>query len=335
MTSRAVSLVGPREVRVVRHVTEPPGAGEVLVRTIAAGVCGTDVHAWRGLFGRFPIVLGHDVAGVIEEVGSGVDPARRGERVAVDPAACCRRAAVPVPWCPACRRNATHLCRHATYMGMTAPGAFAERLVVPAARAVPLPAGLDDETATVLEPVAVGLHLLEVVADRPGPVLVIGGGPMGIVAARLLARNGRDVELWEPLAVRRDAARASGVGQVAPPPADPMPRPEFRVVVETSGHSSAAPLLLAVAAPATTIVLVGGAVDIPAAAILTRELEVRAAKGGRGLYPEAVAVVAAGTVAPGALITHRWPICQAADALACVAAHPDEVVRAVLDARYW
>lgn len=331
--ARAIRITAPGRVEIADIPVREPGPGEVRVALGAGGICGTDLHVYRGAAGVLPIVPGHDVAGVIESVGAGVESPQPGTRVTIDPAACCARAAVPGALCGACARGDTHLCAAATYMGMTAPGAFAEAVVVPARRAIPLPDSVSDATATVLEPVAVGLHLCEQIADRPGAALVIGGGPIGIVAACLLARDGRRVALVEPLERRRIAARRCGVTDVRTPEeigADP-----WRVIVETSGHPSAAALIERTVRPGGTVVLVGGAVEVSAVTILTREIEVRAAKGGRGLYPEAIAAVAAGEVDPGRLITHHVPAGCAAEAFALISTSPDRVVRAVLDLSDW
>lgn len=330
---RALCIVAPGRIETA-HLPEPrPGPGEVRVRVTAAGICGTDLHLFEGRFGTLPLIPGHDVAGSIEAVGPGVPPDRVGERVTIDPAGCCLRAAVAVDPCPACRRGATHLCDRASYLGISEPGAMAERVVVPAARAVPLPAAVDDPSATALEPVAVGLHLLEQVADRPGAALVIGGGPIGIIAALLLQMDGRAVRLIEPLETRRRLAAAMGVACAAAPESIAGRCPEA-LLVETSGHPSAGPLIARAVRPGATVVLVGGDTPIPGVLILTRELEIRAAKGGRGLYPEAVQRVASGALAPGRLVSHRFAAAEAARAFeaACDRA---TVTRALLDLTAW
>jgi 2-desacetyl-2-hydroxyethyl bacteriochlorophyllide A dehydrogenase len=331
---RAVRIVAPGEVEIA-HLPDPrPGPGEVLVRITAAGICGTDLHLYEGRFGSFPLIPGHDVAGVIAAAGTGAPAARVGERVTIDPAGCCARAAEAVDPCPACRRGATHLCRSATYMGISAPGAMAELIAVAAARAVPLCADVDDATATALEPVAVALHLLEQVADRPGAALVIGGGPIGIVAGLLLAAGGRAVRLVEPLANRRRLAAEMGLAAAAAPESIDGPVEEG-LIVETSGHPSAEGLIARAAAPGSTIVLVGGDTTVPGHLVLTRELEVRAAKGGRGLYPEAIDLAAAGRIAPGRLVSHRFAAAEAARAFATASRRRDIVTRAVLDMTAW
>lgn len=144
------------------------------------------------------------------------------------------------------------------------------------------------------------------------------------------------VTLRELLDRRRAVARHFGITDVNPQPRSPQRLVDVAVIVETSGHPSSAALIEACAAPGATIVLVGGAVDISGRAVLTRELEVRAAKGGRGLYPEAVALVASGACGrPGVLVSHRWAARDVAHAFVAAADHPHEVMRGVIDLSQW
>ena len=192
---------------------------------------------------------------------------------------------------------------------------------------------MDDHASTVLEPIVVGLHLLEQIEDRPGPVLMLGGGPIGIASALLLQDEGRAVLLSEPLFSRRQKALELGAREVVEP--DAIPKRDFRVIVETSGHPSSVESIQEHALPGSTVVIVGGPTDIPALVILLRELEVRAAKGGRGLYPEAIARVVAGKIDPASFITHSFPAREAETAFQITRSEPERVFRAVLDMTDW
>ena len=331
---QAIQITSPGTIDIIEMQQPLPGPGEVSIRITAAGICGTDLHLYSGLFGDFPVIPGHDLAGLIESVGEGVTPVQIGKRVTIDPAACCTRSAGPGALCAACQRGATNLCEQGSYMGVSAPGGMTEHVIVPNARVVPLPDKVGDDAATVLEPVVVALHLIEKLKDRPGDALIIGGGAIGIAAGLLLQLDGREVIISEPFENRRQLIRRMGIEKaVAPDEIDPFsPMP---IIVETSGHPSATATITAHAAAGTTIVLVGGDTTIPGIVILTRELEVRAVKGGCGLYPEAVQLAAEGQIDLKPLISHRFNARDAARAFRQAARKPDLVTRVFLDLTAW
>lgn len=294
---KALAILDPERARIVDLPRPAAARGEVRIAISHVGLCGTDLHVFQGAFGRFPMIPGHDAAGVIDAVGSGELKPLLGTRVTIDPSACCLRAAVPSPPCPECARGATNLCANQSYMGISAPGACAEFVVVPAARAVALPATVSALQATCLEPIAVALHLERRIADREGSVAVFGGGPIGLAITRVLMRN-RPAILIEPSAARRDFARTHGCPNVCAIDdiGDPLPA----ILIDAAGHPSVTDVIERRAEPSSLIVLVGGPLEISGRTILTRELEVRAVKGGRGLYPESVALAAKG------FDTSRW-----------------------------
>jgi 2-desacetyl-2-hydroxyethyl bacteriochlorophyllide A dehydrogenase len=331
---KAIQIINPGKIEIVETPLPPIGKGEVLVRILKVGLCGTDLHLYEGHFGNFPIVPGHDAAGVVEKVGEGVSSDLIGTRVTLDPASCCLRAATHVPLCGACSKGETHLCSYRTYMGIDAPGAMSEFIIVSERRAIPLPEEMDDVSATILEPVAVALHLIEKISDRFGRTLIIGGGPIGILCALLLQDAHYQVWLVEPLENRRTVATQLGVQHVLSP-FQLDHSPEFQILVEASGHPSAADTIIKKATPGSTIVLIGGGINIPGELILLKELEVRAVKGGRGLYPEAISWTLSKKINLRLLISHTFPAREAAEAFRFASQNRLEVTRVVLDMTKW
>ena len=288
---KALCIVAKGRAEVVELPDPEPGPGEVVVAISHVGLCGTDLHVFDGAFGRFPMIPGHDAVG---RVIAAADPGASsvlGLMVTIDPSACCVRSAEPGPLCGPCLRGATNLCERQSYMGISAPGACAERVVVPSRRAIPVPKGVDPIAATCLEPLALALHLQARIADAPGDVAVFGAGPIGLAIAKLLSGE-RSVSLIEPSEKRRDFARAEGCERVFSPELLPLPLPP--ILIDAAGHPSVAELIERHAGPSTLIVLVGGPLEIAGRTILTRELQIRAVKGGRGLYPEALELVRRG-----------------------------------------
>lgn len=209
---RAVRFHGQGRPVAVDEVDDPrPGPGDVLVDVAAAGVCGTELHFLDGLLtpARTPITLGHEVAGVVAEVGPGVDDVAVGDRVAVHYLHACHR-------CRSCRAGDDHLCDEPLgFLAFASDGGFADRVVVPASAAVPVPDGLDLSTAAVLCCSATtALHAVGVARVQPGDAAVVHGiGGVGLALVQVLREAGA-----RPIAVARNPERlalARELGAVA------------------------------------------------------------------------------------------------------------------------
>lgn len=204
----------------IGHITtEPgtPGPGEVRVAVHYTGICGTDLHIFHGHMDArvtMPAVIGHEMSGVVSEVGPDVTEWSVGDAVTV----------MPLQWCgecPACRAGHSHICHRLVFIGIDSPGALQNEWVVPAKTLVALPAGLDLRTAALVEPLAVALHDLGRARLQPGQhVLVVGGGPIGALIA--LGALKRDVEVLvsEPDASRRALLERLAVATVDPTTTD-------------------------------------------------------------------------------------------------------------------
>lgn len=250
---RAAILHGPGHLR-VEEVDEPEG--EVVVEVRAATTCGTDVkmaaHGHRVL-GGYPARFGHETAGV-----------RRGsdERVLVGDS-------LPCGSCAPCLEGRTNLCRAMTWI----LGGFAERIAAPEAALHPIPDGLPFAGAAMAEPLAACLHA---VGRGTGArqALVLGGGTIGLMLARLLVLDGRDVLVVDRHPERR--AQAEELGARAAADAEPAP-----LVFEAVGRPDAWRTAVEAADPGGTVVLVGGCpiaeVALPAAALHYDEVDVRGA----------------------------------------------------------
>src|SRR5581483_137565 len=164
---------------------------EILVRVAACGICGSDVHGFDGSSGRRipPIVMGHEAAGIISEVGKNVSGFKRGDRITFDSTVYCGD-------CPNCRRGDINLCDRRQVLGVSCGdyrrnGAFAEYVVVPARIAYRLPANLSFSEAALLEAVAVALHAVALVKIRENDsALVVGAGTIGLLVQQALAVAG-------------------------------------------------------------------------------------------------------------------------------------------------
>jgi 2-desacetyl-2-hydroxyethyl bacteriochlorophyllide A dehydrogenase len=203
---KALVYMGPGRME-LQEVPDPAaGPGEVVVRTLASAICGSDLHGFREASPRRipPLVMGHEIVGVIDEAGEGVDPGVVGRRVVIKPIVGCGT-------CPWCRVGAINRCRDGRLLGRDLPGGFAERLVVPAGSAVSLPDGLETDAAVLIEPVANAVHVLAGTSAAGSTVLVIGAGPIGILMARTAMLDGAArVLITDPVAERLHRAAAQG-----------------------------------------------------------------------------------------------------------------------------
>src|SRR5215467_15706681 len=155
-------LVAPRELRLCEQPTPEPGPGEILVRVGGVGICGSDLHSYaEGGIGdtpcAYPMVLGHEPSGTVVKTGSGVTGWAAGMRAALEPALYCYH-------CEFCRSGRHNICANIRFLSTPGiPGFFRERVNLPAANLLPIPATLSLPHATLVEPLAIALHSLKFV----------------------------------------------------------------------------------------------------------------------------------------------------------------------------
>ena len=185
---------------------EPDG---VLVRVMACGICGTDVHIYEGDKGAAdttpPVILGHEFSGVVEAVGEKVSRVKAGDRVCIDPNSLCGA-------CSYCRTGIGHFCENMVGIGTTVDGGFAEYCAVPESQVYRLAAGISFEEGAMAEPLACCLHGIDLCEIRPGSaVMVIGAGMIGLLMVQLAKLSGvRLVAVLEPVEEKRIMALKLG-----------------------------------------------------------------------------------------------------------------------------
>jgi (R,R)-butanediol dehydrogenase/meso-butanediol dehydrogenase/diacetyl reductase len=222
---RAARFHGREDIR-LENVPEPdPGPGEVKLRVLYAGICGTDVHEYYNgpLFtpGNVPhplsgvtnpVILGHEMSGEVVEVGSGVTSVGVGDLVAVEPLQPCGE-------CIHCRSGSYNLCPTRAAHGLSrAGGAFSELTTVTERMAHRLPPEIDPVRGALVEPMTVGMHAARRAAVAPGgTAAVLGAGPIGLATALSFAALGVEVVISDPSARRREAARLLGFEHVLDP----------------------------------------------------------------------------------------------------------------------
>ncbi|MFD4377136.1 zinc-binding dehydrogenase [Streptomyces sp. NPDC059202] len=332
---RAVLVERPGVHRLVERPRPEPGPGEVLVRVAAAGICLSDRELYEGRrapgYVRYPVVPGHEWSGTVEAVGAGVDPALLGRPCVAEGFRCCGT-------CERCRYGETSLCT-AGYAetGFTEPGAFADRLVVPARLLHLLPEGADLRAAALLEPAAVVAAAVRAGRPRPGDrIAVVGAGTLGLLAVQWLAASSpADLAVVDPRAARAERARAFGATRVLAPEDAAGAHGEFDLVVETAGAPTTAASSCLLARRGGRVVLTGmfaeGATGIDPVHLSVSQLELRSVFGASSAaWADAVRAFATGLLNPAPLITHEFPLDHFAEALTLVGSGDPTVGKVLL-----
>jgi threonine dehydrogenase-like Zn-dependent dehydrogenase len=203
---------GPEQMS-VEEVPEPEiEPGTVIVRPTATGICGSEIEGYLGRMGNRtpPLVMGHEFAGTVTEVGEGVDEDLIGRLVAVNPLS-------SDGTCRLCRAGLTNLCPNRRLVGIHSPGGFAEYTLAPAANVYPLPDGVEARTGALAEPLANGVHAarLGTAGGSVEDAVVIGAGTIGLMCLQAALLDGiPEVHAVEPVQARREQALALGASAV-------------------------------------------------------------------------------------------------------------------------
>ena len=321
---KAAVIHAPHDLRIDDRAMPELRPGQVMVRVRAGGICGSDLHYFHhGGFGTIriqqPMVLGHEIAGeVVAADSAGTGPAV-GTSVAVNPS-------LPCGQCRFCLAGAAQHCLDMRFYGsaMRMPhiqGGFSEFLVCEATQAIP--ADMPSERAAFAEPLAVCLHAAAQAGDLLGRrVLVTGAGPIGVLCA-MVARHAGAAEivatdlLDEPLAVARRVGADHGVNMAADGPGlSPYAgeKGQFDVAFEASGSGAALAAAIPVVRPRGTIVQVGiGAAEtpVPLNLVVSKEIALRGSFRFHAEFAAAVALLAAGRLDVGPLLTEVVPLAEA------------------------
>ena len=334
----AAVLHAAGDLRISARPMPVPGPGEVLVEVHSVGICGSDVHYYRhGRIGDHivvnPMILGHEASGTVVDVGPGVTTMEVGRRVSVEPGVPCGR-------CEQCRQGAYNLCPDVHFLA-TPPvdGALVRYLAVHEAFAHPVPDGLSDDAAALIEPLSVGIWANRRAQVRVGSrVLITGAGPIGVLAALVARAAGAGwVGIADVDAARLEVAGRFDLDEVIDA-RDGIPYASFgpEVLLECSGVSTVVSAGIAALKPLGRAVLVGmgpsSSASLPVQAIQNRELSVTGTFRYAHTYPPAIALVAAGRIDLDALVGARVGLAEAERALTMSSVDPS-VLKTVVDVR--
>lgn len=294
-------------------------ADQVLVQVAAVGVCGSDIHYYQhGKIGPFvveqPLILGHELSGTITAVGSQVDQARIGQRVAVEPQR-------PCGGCLMCDSGRYNLCPQMQFFA-TPPidGAFCEFVAIQSKFAFEIPDSISFNAAALIEPLSVAIWALKRAEIKPGSkVLVAGAGPIGVIVAQTAAAMGAaEVTVTDISEDRLDFVSKHGATRVINVANETLEDVSVDIFIDASGSGPAVYAGIKAVGPAGYAILVGMGNDdvtLPISHIQNNEIWVSGVFRYIDTWPLAIEMLAAGRIDLDVLVTSTFGLSQVEDAL--------------------
>lgn len=338
------------DVRKVEVDTPKPGPGEILVKILAAGVCGTDLHIythgdWIGKSPNPEVTMGHEFVGEVVEIGPEVEFEQKypevssaiavGSRVVAEPH-------IPCGKCYWCLRGESNVCADIGHLGVTRDGSFAEYMVIPADRCSLVPEDVPTVEAAEIEPVACAVRAVRRSRMAVGSsVVVIGAGPMGQLTAQVARLAGAGfVLVSEPNARRREILKQNGFEHVVDPANEELEEVAYEmthgigadIVFEVAGLSATVQQAINITRHGGSLVQVGVPTDkitVDIRRLIIGELEIIGEHATQWDFGSAIEMVREKKVNIGSLITHTLPMEQAIEGMH-MAMEGGETVKVVL-----
>jgi 2-desacetyl-2-hydroxyethyl bacteriochlorophyllide A dehydrogenase len=251
-------LVQPKQLELQIRPVPTPGAQEVLLKMELLGICGSDVSLYLGHRSStpFPLIIGHEGIGRIEQLGPNVTGLQLGQKVVIEPN-------FPCGHCDMCWSGRSNICVHKRIFGVLEPGCFAEYALVPAQFVWPIPDNVRDEDAVLIEPLAVALHGLYTAPARPGDVLaVVGLGAIGLLLTQLACRMGYQVLAYDRVSEKIDLAEQLGAVPLAADSSEAdlaknWQKARVSAIFECAGAAPALTMAIAAAPRGANVVVLG------------------------------------------------------------------------------
>lgn len=320
-----------------------PAHGEVTVRIRAVGVCGSDMHWYQdGRIGEipavYPQVLGHEPAGEVIAVGAGVHEFKNGDRVVIEPSVTCGH-------CEYCLRGQHNHCVSGVFLGgPQAPGLFREYATIPAANCTLFDPKLDYGIATLAEPIAVMMHMLELIEIRAGgTVAVTGAGPIGMLCAAIAKASGaRCIFVADRLQYRLALAKEMGADITINTATESLVETVMDathgrgadVVLEAAGSPEMVNAGIRMARMGGVVMMIGilselyPKIDVHTA--MGKELRLQTLKRSNHRAQQALDLMATGKISTS-LITHRLPLGSTPRAFEMLNRYEDGVGKIVVE----
>ncbi|ENA29868.1 MULTISPECIES: Zn-dependent oxidoreductase [Pseudomonas] len=336
---KAFQVRAPHEFSLAQVETPVAAPGEVVVGVAYAGICGSDMHIIHGqnAFVRFPRVTGHEFAGVVQEVGEGVETLSVGDRVCVDPVISCGT-------CYPCRIGRSNVCTHLQVIGVHRDGGFSERVSVPAENAHKLPEGMPLSHAALVEPYSIALNVLDRMQPQPGDsVLVYGAGVIGLTIVQMARALGlTDITVTDVIDTRLQTARALGAtctinGQaqdVESVMKEQTGGEGVPLIVDAACIPALMPQIVRLASPAGRIGLLGfnaAPSDLVQLEMIKKELTLVGSRLNNRKFPRVIELMATGKLNAQDLISHRVAFDDMPEAIDLIESHPEQTRKVLVE----
>jgi len=332
-----VVLEKPFKIKFLESDVPVPKKKEVLIKVLVAGICGSDLHAYRGTqpFLNYPRVLGHEIAGEIAEMGEGVRGLCRGDLVTVDPVFSCGK-------CYACRVGRGNCCRDVKVMGVHVDGGFSEYIIVPADIVYKAPENIAPEILSLTEPLSIGAQ-----ANNRGDVsgedtvAILGAGTIGLASLLIAKTKDCKVITADLLTDRLKLARELEADKVVnireenlmEAIAELTKGDGVSVVIEATGAPQAVKDSIRIVSPAGRVVILGltnDSVTISPIDLIRKELDFRGSRLNNKLFPYVLTLLPSIENKVRKLITHKFNIKDINAAFELLDKHSEKAIKVLL-----
>jgi 2-desacetyl-2-hydroxyethyl bacteriochlorophyllide A dehydrogenase len=327
---------GGKDIRIENVPLPKIKDDEVLLKVKAVSICGSDLHAYRGLSKRRipPLVMGHEFSGEIVEVGGTVKNHRMGERVVVEPIISCGT-------CRLCRRGRNNICEKLQLVGLHLSGAFSEYVSVPAKKCYTLPKTVSFEEASLVEPLAVAVHAVHLASlEKNEAIAIIGSGAIGLMTLQVAKNRGVGrIVVFDTIDYRLTLAQKLGATTIINvKKEDPLQRilteGGVDTVFEAVGHQETVQQGLAMVRTGGKVIVIGmleAIMQLPMLDITVKELDLQGSYGYTSDdFQQALKMIGQGKVNVKPLITHRLPLDDIQRGFEILSQGAEDVIKVVL-----
>src|SRR5215216_1701991 len=325
---KSVVIERPNEISVLEREVPEPGAGQLMVQVMASGICGTDLHIYRGEYmGKYPVIPGHEFSGVVASVGSQVSRFQAGDRVAVEPNIACDN-------CVHCLNNRQNFCVNWQAIGVTLPGGMEEYVLVPEKAAFSI-GDLPFEHGAFMEPLSCVVHGIERTnIDMADHVAILGAGPIGCLMLQMARLQGAaHITVMESNPGRADLALQLGADRVLHN-MDDMQTDHYDVVIDATGAIPVMNRTIDFVRKGGTVLLFGvppsgRTLELEGFKIFQKGLKILSSFTSVRNSFQAVGLLQSGQIQVGSLISHHLPLEDMPHALELIESR-DPVVKKVI-----